>query len=174
MSVLSPLFAKTALGLVAATTVGGAAAQAPSDLPRPSNGHSDNERVSPDTQLRVAAAACSRDAAQVKIETRLAMSLDDFEEVLRKVERRGVDAPTLKARYRAVFKDEVLKASLNAEARSRTASEIEGDPAETVARALAGAERAFTARTGVTAVAVLEGLELSVDAPECGGPVFEA
>lgn len=168
MSVLSPLIGRSVLSVLVA--VGGAAAGPPAALPRPTNGHSDSERVSPQSQIRVAAAACSRDSARVEIRARLAMSLDDLEEVLGRTP--GLAPAELKARYRAVFRDEVLNAALNAETRTRTASEIESDPTDTVARAIANAEQAFTRRTGVTAVAVLEGLQLSVGDPACGGPAF--
>lgn len=173
MSVASSLFGKS-LAVLAATVVGGAASGPGGDLPRPSNGHSENERVSPLTQVKVRTEACTRDAAKLRLETRLAMSLDDFEEVLGRVEHRGVDARTLRARYAGVFRDEILKAAVVSETRARTASEVEGDVASTVSKALNAAETAFRRRTGVTAVVVMEGLEVSVDDADCGGPVFVA
>lgn len=173
MSVLSSLIGKLVVGF-AATLVVGAAPAATDGLPRPTNGHSDAERVSPATQVRVYADACSRDAAKVRLEARLAMSLDDFEEVLRRTQPQGLDAATLRDRYAAVFRDEILKAQLSVETRARTASEIEGDVGQSVVKALDAAERAFRVRTGVTAVVVMEGIELSVDDADCGGPVFIA
>lgn len=173
MSLSTSLFGKLLVG-AAATLVVGAAPGTGDGLPRPTNGHSDEERVSAETQIRVSADACSRDAAKVRLEARLAMSLDDIEEVLRRTEPQGLDATALRERYRSVFRDEILKAQLSVQARAHTASEIEGDVGATVVKALDQAERAFRARTGVTAVVVMEGVELSVDDADCGGPVFIA
>lgn len=173
MSVASSLLGKS-LALLAAAVVGGAASGPAAELPRPSNGHSDQERVSPLTQVKVRTEACTRDAAKIRLETRLAMSLDDFEEVLAGLDESGVDAQALRARYTAVFRDEILKAAVTSETRAHTASEVEGDVASTVAKALNAAEQAFRRQTGVTAVVVMEGLEVSVDDPDCGGPIFVA
>lgn len=171
----SDLLLKLAAAAASLACVSAQAAPAPApDLPRPTGGHSDSERVSPETQAKVEADACSRDAGRVRVQARLAMSADDFDEVIAKSPRRGLTAQTLKARYQAVFRDEILQSGLRSAARAHTLPEIETGFDETLVKLMSDAERAFTARTGVTAVVVLEGVELVLDDPACGGPVFTA